>query len=388
MFCLKSKFLLVLLLVFILPLSTKAAGRGARSSMDIPPEAFDEFLVEGGEKDAVIRSGFREGREDEAVFKSSILKGGDSKAVFLNELPKGALVIQPEDKIAEKGDVKGERVVPGSEELSPGGLEPGLYDGTKEAEKNIWALEDFIAKGGKNFRFINGNVFVAHVDVVTHKEPKWKWGSITTEKVELEEKWQKVLTGEKTVDLRVGKQTVVKPTDDYEVVRKMWSDDGEAPSMMNVHCPVHERVLVDEYQKYLVPVYKWEKVNVGTYKRKSFLAWVKRYRMVKRKHVLWKYWGSFDDFVKQYPSSALAAERAKKVTARVFAERRMLLGRVPADDLSAWIREQKPTEDPSMEFYLTELRKSIQPGIQEFSERDVPSAEIVAIPGKALSGNK
>lgn len=63
----------------------------------------------------------------------------------------------------------------------------------------------------------------------------------------------------------------------------------------------------------------------------------------------------------------------------------MLLGRVPGDDLSSFVSEEKPVEDPQMEFHLSQLRKSIQPGVQQFAEHDVPSAEIVAMSGKALS---
>ena len=385
MLSLIGRFVVLFLLVFAIPIVSDAANRGSNSDMEIPTEASDEWIVAGNESDIIIRSSFRKGRDDEAVFRDSTLEGGDSKAVFINELPEGASVVRPEEKIASQGDLSGERVVPDKGQLNPGGTEPGVYEGTKEAGRHIWALEDFNARGGKKFRFVGDNVFIANVEVLTHKEPKWKWGSLTTEKVELEEKWHKVRTGEKLIKLRVGRKTVVKPTDDHEIVRKMWSEDGDTPSMMNVRCPVHERVLVPEYQRYKVPAYKWEKINIGTYKRKSFLAWVKRYRTVKRKHVLWKCWGTFDDFITQYPASALLAERARKVTSRVFDERRMLLGRVPADDLSSFISEEKPSYDPQMEFQIEEKRKSIEPGVQQFVEHDVPSAEIVAISGKTLS---
>ena len=142
---------------------------------------------------------------------------------------------------------------------------------------------------------------------------------------------------------------------------------------------------VAEYQRYRVPVYKWEKTKVGTYKKKSFLAWVKRYRTVKRKHVLWKYWGSFDDFITQYPTREILAERARRVTERVFAERRMLLRKVPVEDLSSFVSEEKPEDNPQLEFLLSEKRKSITAGVQQFVEHHVPSSEIVSMSKKKLS---
>jgi len=386
-----NKLVIVLVLTCVLPLSLLAGRRHSIADIKLPGDVSeevnisDEWVVAGSESDAITKTGFRRGREDEAVFRDSILEGGDSKAVFVNELPLGAIVVDPGDLIATKGDLSGERIVPDKGQLNPGGIESGLYDGTKETDRYVWALEDFNARGGRKFRFIGENVFAAHVEVLTHKEPKWKWGSLTTEKVQLEVKWHKVQTGEKVVKHRVGRKTVRKLTDDHEIVRKMWSEDGETPSMMNVRCLVYERVLVAEYQRYKVPEYKWEKTKVGTYKKKSLLAWVKRYRTVKRKHVLWKYWGSFDDFISQYPNREIYAGRSRRVTERVFAERRMLLRYVPVDDLSSFMSEEKPAGDPKMEFLLSEKRKSITAGVQQFVEHNVPSAEIVSMSKKMLA---
>ena len=393
MFSFTNRLITTVVLICALPLYSFGAARRnsiatIRNSIvtgGVPVDVTEDWVVPGTESDAITRSGFRNGGDDEAVFRKSILKGGDSKAVFINDLPEGAAVVAVGDILAGEGDLSGERVVPDKGQLNPGGTEPGLYDGTKETDRYVWALEDFNARGGLKFRFIGDNVFTASVKVITHKEPKWKWGSLTTEKVHLEDKWHKVQSGEKIIHHRVGRKTIVKPTDDHEIVNKMWSEDGESPSMMNVRCPVFERVLVPEYQKYKVPVYKWEKTKVGTYKKKSFLAWVKRYRTVKRKHVLWKYWGSFDDFITRYPERKILAERVKVVTDRVFSERRMLLRGVPVNDVGSFVSEQKPVDDPLQEFLLAEKRKSLEAGIEQFVEHNVPSSEIVSMSRNMLS---
>jgi hypothetical protein len=352
----------------------------------IPESVADGWIIEGDESDAVYKPGFREGSEDEAVFRSGVLKGDDSKAVYLNSLPQGAITVKTGETVAKETDLPGERVVVGPGTVQPGGVEPGLYDGTKETGREIWGLEALNNKGAARIRILGNRVFRAWVEAISYKEPKWKWGTLTTESVKLEPRWQKVQVDSKVEKVRVGRKTVKKQTDDYEIVEKMKTEDGGEPMLMQVRCPVFERVLVPEYQQYEVPVYEWKKVNVGTYHKKSFLAWVKRYRAVKRKHIQYRYWCSFDTLKERLPKRVAEAKKAQAVTGRVLSERKLLVkGLNRAKTETSYIRETKPKEHPSYEFTLRGKKRSVRDDVDAFVEHDVPVSELLTLSAAEVS---
>ena len=219
--------------------------------------------------------------------------------------------------------------------------------------------------------------------MIRHKEPRWNWGSHTTEEVSHVKKWKKVRTGERVIKKRVGKK-LTREKVGYKVVRKMKKDPSAGSAaeaqMMPVRCPVYKRVLAPEYQQYNVPVYRWEEVKVGTYKRKSFLTWIKRYRWVKRTYIRWRYCCLFSDFVKKHPKFAKAAERARTVTDRMMKERCQLMRSVRAPRFDTFLQSEKPEGDPRDEFFLKQKRRSTYKNVMDFVEHDVPAAELVTVP--------
>ena len=378
-----SRVLLVAIL--FLSLSLNVFARRRRSKPQVEPsssEIKEEWVLQGDESDAIYEKTFKMGGEEDAVILEGIKEGGEMMAVYENELPEGAATVTPKDIIAPKDEREGMRVVPGVNRFIPGGVEPGEYDGTKDTNQEIWRLQGKIKSGKKTFRFYNNRVFKANVEVIRHKEPRWNWGSHTTEEVKHTPKWQKVKTGEKVIKKRVGKKMTRKKIG-YRVVRKVKKDPSDPESeetIMPVRCPVYQRILAPEYQRYNVPVYKWEQVNVGTYKRKSFLTWIKRYRWVKRTYILWRYWGTFEAFGKKYPKFVKRAERAQTVTNRMMSERCQLMRSVRAPRFDTFLQNDKPEADPRDEFFLKQKRRSTYKNVMDFVEHNVPEAELVTVP--------
>lgn len=345
-------------------------------------EIQSEWVVEGTDADAVYEPGVGEATDEDAVLKDGILEGGELMAVVQNEPPAGARLVKPGEVVAPADERPGERVVPGPEKFVPGGLEPGFYDGTKDTGKSIWRLQGLLDKGGKTFRFLGDRVFQARVETVEHKEPRWVWGSHTTEKVTHTPAWRKVKVGETVIRKRTGSQPSQRFVE-HRVVRKLWKnpdDPTAAPVMASVLCPVYQRILAPVFQQYRVPVYAWEGVKVGTYERSTFLTWIKRYRTVKGTYTVWTYWGTLADWKTQNPAFAAAADRARAVTERVMNERRNLMAKVRFDAMDTFLRKDKPAEDPKEEFFLRQKKASLEPDAQSFIEDDVPEAELVSLP--------
>jgi len=380
----KRNLVLVVFLVLALPAGVWARRRRSEPKPADGPsrqEILDEWVLQGDESDAIIEPGFIEGGEDDAVVLEGIKEGGEMMAVFENELPKGAKVLEPDDVIAPDGERPGKRVVPGVDRFVPGGEEPGEYDGTKDTDVEIWRMQGFLAEGGKKFRFIGDRVFEAKVEVIRHKEPRWNWGSHTTEDVAHTKKWRKVRVGEKVIKRRTGKKLTRKKVG-YKIIRKMKKDtDDREPQMTAVRCPVYKRMLAPEYQQYNVPVYRWEEVTVGTYKRHSFLTWIRRYRWVKRTYIVWSYWGAWNDFAAKYPTYVKAAEKARAVTERVIRERRQLMSSFRWPTFDEYLQDKQPADSTLQdEFHMNEKSKSTKDDTKEFVEHGVPDNELVTVP--------
>ena len=375
----------LLIVLLLLSFSVNADARRRRPQPQVEPSASEikeEWVLQGDESDAIYEKTFKMGGEEDAVVLDGIKEGGEMMAIFENELPDGAQKVGPKDIVAPEDEREGMRVVPGVNRFIPGGVEPGEYDGTKDTNREIWRLEGKLAKSQETFRFYKNRVFKASVEVIRHKEPRWNWGSHTTEEVKHTKKWQKVKAGEKVIKKRVGKRMTRKKVG-YRVVRKLKRDPSDPKgeeTMMPVRCPVYERLLAPEYQRYNVPVYRWKEVKIGTYKRKSFLTWIKRYRWVKRTYVVWRYWGTFDAFAKKYPKYVQAAKRAQIVTDRMMKERCQLMRSVQAPRFDTFLQSDKPEGDPRDEFLLKQKRRSTYKNVMDFVEHDVPEAELVTVP--------